>query len=560
MPYWYLSRKRGITMTVTILQALLIGIVYYISSSGFWLFGCITFDTLYRPLVCGTITGLILGHPMEGMLIGAAINLVYIGFVSVANVLPSDPALAGTVGVAVAIASGLDAESALVIAVPVATLGGALSSFMRAVLYSHFSQKAAEKSSQGNISGLYRYNVIIPQICACIILTAVGFAGCYFGSQAISAVVAYIPERVTTAISVAGSLLPCIGFALLLRMIDTKWTIAICFIGFVVAEYLGLPVLVIAAVFTLFAIAIVFGKKDGSDESSTVDEEEQKVAVRESTLDNKTLFKVFIDWAFCAEAGAGYIYAQSMSMVEALSHAMKKWYPDKKELGEEFSKYNSYYTTETVFGNPILGIVLAMEEERYMNKGTDMAPTPEAIVGIRSALMGPFASVGDTLRQGILLPILLSFTIGLAKNGSYLGPVLEVLLWTIALVIVGWLLFKYGYKLGKEAIVKFMANGLMNKILAVAGIVSAGVVGAMICNYIGVSCGISITLSEATADADAVTMNLQTDFFDVIMKGIIPFGFTMGTYQLLKKGLSTTKTLLILFAVGFVLGLAGILA
>lgn len=542
-------------MEITLLQALLVGLLYYVSSSGFWWFGCITFDTLWRPLVCGTITGCILGNPMEGMLIGAAINLVYIGFVAVANVLPSDPGLAGTVGTAIAIASGLDAATALVIAVPVATLGGMLDTFMRAVLFSYYSSKGAARAEKGDVKGVYLFNLILPQISMLVIFTAVGFVGCYLGAPAVSAVVDVIPEWLMNGVGVAGSLLPCIGFALLLRMIEQKWSIPLCFVGFVAATYLGIPVLVIGAIFTFAAVALVFGKNGEEEE----EEEQEPLQVRESTLDNKTLFKVFIDWVFSAEAGAGYIYAQSLSMLQSLSHAMKKWYPDQEERGEEFKKYLSYYTTETAFGNPILGIVLAMEEERYLNKGTEMAPTPEAIVGVRSALMGPFASVGDTLRQGILLPILLSLTIGMAQSGSYLGPILELVIWTVGMVIVAWVLFKFGYQFGKDAVVKLMAGGLMQKLLSVAGIVSAGIVGAMIANYINVNCGIEIVLMQATADAEAVTMSLQTEFFDVIMKGILPFGFTMGAYGLLKKGLSSTKTLLVLFAIGFLLGVFGIL-
>lgn len=50
-------------MEMTILQAVLCGIVYWLAVGnlpfvGLW--------SLQRPLVCGAITGLILGHPVQG--------------------------------------------------------------------------------------------------------------------------------------------------------------------------------------------------------------------------------------------------------------------------------------------------------------------------------------------------------------------------------------------------------------------------------------------------------------------------------------------------------------
>src|SRR5512135_2864064 len=65
-------------ITVNLLQAALIGFGYYLSQ-GPWLFG-LGFFTLYRPLVAGLFVGIILGDPGKGTLIGAAINLIYLGF------------------------------------------------------------------------------------------------------------------------------------------------------------------------------------------------------------------------------------------------------------------------------------------------------------------------------------------------------------------------------------------------------------------------------------------------------------------------------------------------
>jgi PTS system mannose-specific IIC component len=109
------------TITVSPLQAVLIGLGYYLSQ-GPWLFG-MGFFTLYRPLVAGLVVGLILGDPGKGTLIGAAINLIYLGFISAGGSIPGDPALAGWVGTTLALAGNLEYGAALALAVPIGLLG-----------------------------------------------------------------------------------------------------------------------------------------------------------------------------------------------------------------------------------------------------------------------------------------------------------------------------------------------------------------------------------------------------------------------------------------------------
>ena len=71
----------------------------------------------------GTVVGLILGHPVEGAVIGASISLVYIGFVSAGGSMPADISLAGILGTVYAVSSGVDASTALTLAVPIGLLG-----------------------------------------------------------------------------------------------------------------------------------------------------------------------------------------------------------------------------------------------------------------------------------------------------------------------------------------------------------------------------------------------------------------------------------------------------
>lgn len=105
---------------MSVFQAFLCGVVYFLAIGnlpfvGLW--------SLQRPLVCGLITGIILGDPLTGAMTGASINLVYLGFISAGGSMPADMALAGILGTAFAITGGLDAKTALSVAVPIGLLG-----------------------------------------------------------------------------------------------------------------------------------------------------------------------------------------------------------------------------------------------------------------------------------------------------------------------------------------------------------------------------------------------------------------------------------------------------
>jgi mannose/fructose/N-acetylgalactosamine-specific phosphotransferase system component IIC len=91
-------------------QALFIAVAAYMGVS-VWAAG-VGYFTLYRPLIGGTIVGLILGDVRQGMAFGAALNAVHLGFVSTGGALPSDLVTAGYIGTALALASGMDVGAA----------------------------------------------------------------------------------------------------------------------------------------------------------------------------------------------------------------------------------------------------------------------------------------------------------------------------------------------------------------------------------------------------------------------------------------------------------------
>ena len=127
-------------------------------------------------------------------------------------------------------------------------------------------------------------------------------------------------------------------------------------------------------------------------------------------LSKKEIVLAFWRWTFFSHANYNYERLEATGVVHSFRHIIKKLYGDDPEQYKEcLKRHMQFFNTEPHFGGVILGIVLAMEEER-----ANGAPsTDEAINSVKTGLMGPFAGIGDTLWQGTLTPILLAFGISL---------------------------------------------------------------------------------------------------------------------------------------------------
>ncbi len=238
---------------ITIVQAILCGIVYWLAVGnlpfvGLW--------SLQRPLVCGMITGLILGDPIQGAVIGGTINLVYLGFMSAGGSMPADMGLAGVLGTAYAIVGGLDAETALALAVPIGILGTIVWAG-RMTLDSFFVHIADNYIEKGEYNKIWRANVLFPQI-MCFCMTAIPCAlAAYFGSAYIQGILDMLSGKVLTIFQIIGGLMPALGIAITLQYIFKGESKVFLFAGFLLAVYSGLPLLTLGIIALLVAVVYV---------------------------------------------------------------------------------------------------------------------------------------------------------------------------------------------------------------------------------------------------------------------------------------------------------------
>ncbi len=242
---------------VSLFQAILIGIGYYLSNSP-WLMGNGGFFGFYRPLVAGFIVGIILGDPVKGAQIGAAINILYLGFISAGGSIPADPSVAGWVGTALAIGGGLDAASAIALGVAVGTLGTFIF-FTRMSVDATFAHWADARAEDADIGGVARMNWLPPQIFLFIISFIPATIAVYLGAPVVENAISWLNTNapwVLSGLQIAGGLLPAIGIAMNMRFIFRGTVWPYFFIGYImaVASAGGLNIVMIG----LVGVALAF--------------------------------------------------------------------------------------------------------------------------------------------------------------------------------------------------------------------------------------------------------------------------------------------------------------
>lgn len=280
-------------------------------------------------------------------------------------------------------------------------------------------------------------------------------------------------------------------------------------------------------------------------------EENVEKQTPEVKLTKREVAKAFWRWTFFSHANYNYERLQATGVVHALTPVMKKLYgknPD--EMKSALERHMQFFNTEPSFGGPILSMTIAMEEQRANGAEIDDA----TINGLKTGLMGPLAGIGDTLWQGTLIPILLSFTLTFGAEGNILmGPVAFFVLHLGIMTSIAYFLWMKGYETGKEGIQKMLSGSLLPYVMTFAQTLGAIVIGSLAASFVKVGTDASIKLS-----GDKV-LSMQTDVLDTLLLGLLPLGVTMLTYILLKKKMKPTTVLLILIVGGGLLAALGVL-
>jgi PTS system mannose-specific IID component len=258
----------------------------------------------------------------------------------------------------------------------------------------------------------------------------------------------------------------------------------------------------------------------------------------------------------------------------AMIPAIKKLYSTKEDQSAALKRHLEFYNTHPYVSAPIIGVTLALEEER-----ANGAPVEDqAIQGVKVGMMGPLAGVGDPVFWFTVRPILGALGASMALGGNILGPILFFVLWNIIRMAFLWYTQEFGYNVGSE-IAKDLSGGLLGKVTEVASILGMFIIGSLVQRWVSISFtpivstvtqaeGAYIDWESLPAGAEGIKSALEQysalgpaglniekvtslqDNLNQLIPGLAAVALTLLCCKLLKKNVSPIAIILALFAVG----------
>ncbi|EJY48834.1 PTS system mannose/fructose/sorbose family transporter subunit IID [Enterococcus faecium] len=261
--------------------------------------------------------------------------------------------------------------------------------------------------------------------------------------------------------------------------------------------------------------------------------------------------------------------------------AIKKLYKTKEDRAAALERHLEFFNTHPYVASPIIGVTLALEEER-----ANGAPVDDVTIqGVKVGMMGPLAGIGDPVFWFTVKPILGALAASLAMSGNILGPIIYFLGWNIIRMTFMWYTQEFGYKAGSK-ITEDLSGGLLQDITKGASILGMFILGSLVNRWVSINFapvvstvkldkgayidwnnlpsgaeGIKTALEQQAAGLSLSSEKVTTlqDNLNSLIPGLAALCLTLFCMWLLKKKVSPIVIILGLFVVGIVFHLIGLM-
>ncbi|HJB07791.1 MAG TPA: PTS sugar transporter subunit IIC [Candidatus Enterocloster faecavium] len=253
-------------MEISWLQAIILGLCACLSSMPGMGGSSIGNYTLGRPLIGGLVCGLVLGDVTTGILVGCAMQVVYIALVTPGGTVSADVRAVSYIGIPLAMVAlssyglGADTTEGAALATSFGTMVGTLGTVLFYgtatinLVWQHMGWKAVENRQYHK---LYLIDMGLPWISHLICSFIPTVIMCKLGANVVELIKTVLPMDGIAMMTLftVGSLLPCVGIAILLKQIVKKATDFVPFLfGFVLAASIGINLVSATVVAGMFAI------------------------------------------------------------------------------------------------------------------------------------------------------------------------------------------------------------------------------------------------------------------------------------------------------------------
>lgn len=206
-----------------------------------------------RPIITGPVVGLICGDLYTGLIVGAAIELMFLATVFVGTAVPPDPTLAAAIATALAIAAGGNTDLAVATALPIALIGQIITTLQYTVVNIALLHVADRYVKKGDVNAITKINKLA-LVFNVLFYGVPTFLAVYFGASYVQAIIDAMPTWLINGLSVGGGMIGAVGLALLLQSITNKTLWPYFIVGYVCVAFLGVNMIGVG----LIAVAAVF--------------------------------------------------------------------------------------------------------------------------------------------------------------------------------------------------------------------------------------------------------------------------------------------------------------
>lgn len=227
-------------------SALLVALVMYIAKFADHTLGQ---PLIERPLICGAMVGFVLGDFQQGIIIGATLELIFLGTITIGG---------SVLATAFTILTKAEPAVAVALALPISLLAVFVYQVLKLVYtalvekYDALLEEGRDRAALGITLGMTMFYGVPFAVLA--------FFGILFGTDVIRSLVESIPDTVMRGMTAVGGILPALGFAILLKALWNRNIAAFFFIGFAMAAYLQLPIMGIAIIAASVAVYLCFNE------------------------------------------------------------------------------------------------------------------------------------------------------------------------------------------------------------------------------------------------------------------------------------------------------------
>ena len=272
---------------------------------------------------------------------------------------------------------------------------------------------------------------------------------------------------------------------------------------------------------------------------------------------------------------------QNLGWAYTLIPAIKKLYTKKEDQIAALERHLEFFNTHPYVAAPIMGVTLALEEERANGVEIDDA----AIQGVKIGMMGPLAGIGDPVFWFTVRPILGALGASLAASGNLVGPLLFFFGWNAIRMAFLWYTQEFGYKAGSE-ITKDMSGGILKDITKGASILGMFILAVLVQRWVSINFTVNLPGKQLAEGAyinfpegpvsgaelkgilgqalgglslDKIQPQTLQGQLNSLIPGLMGLLLTFLCMWLLKKKVSPISIILALFAVGIAARFFGIM-